>query len=249
METNESKTKLPKASFGAQKQYYDTYWNHRKDVSLDGKCRGEFIISNIENIKLNFKQSMKIIDLGCGRGWLTDILSNYGDVLGVDLSIDAAEKLYPNLSFKQANIVVDKIDGNYNVVLSSEIIEHLMLEHQKIYIKKAHDLLTYGGYLILTTPNKAIADKLVKESILKKEHLQPIENWLDKKSLSSLIEPYFEIKFIGTTMFFPIFIRKNKMLREAYRFFYYKIGYKIIDKILKSSDRGLYLTIIAQVIK
>lgn len=230
----------------ALKQFYDRYWIARKHLCIDEKCRKNFVISSVEKIKSE-DRPMRTLDLGCGRGWLTEILSEYGNVLGIDLSIDAAKMLYPHLKFKQANIAFDKIEGNYDVIISSEVIEHLTSEHQQIYIKKTYELLSENGYLILTTPNKPNTQKLVKELSIKRDQLQPIENWLDEKSLLSLLKPYFKIRFVGSVMFYPIFFRKYRSLSLLYSLFYNKLrGYKFVDRILKSSNRGLYLAIIGQ---
>jgi len=204
-------------------------------------------VSNVKNMKSKFGRSLRILDLGCGRGWLTEILSKYGNVLGVDLSIIAAEKMYPHIKFEQKNIIFDKIQGNYDVVVSSEVIEHLAPEHQQIYIKKVYELLDENGYLILTTPNKPNVEELSRKLSIKRNQLQPIENWLDKESLLSLLRNFFEIELVGSVMFYPIFFRKYKRLNLLYQTFYDRLnGYKIVDRILNSTNRGLYLTIIGR---
>ena len=190
---------------------------------------------------------MKILDLGCGRGWLTEILSKYGDIIGIDLSVNFAKRTFPHLEFKQANIILNRIEGNYDIVVSSEVIEHLTSEHQRIYVKKTYELLNKDGYLILTTPNKLEVEKLINNSLMKREQLQPIENWLNRNSLLSLLSPYFKIKFIGSVMFYPLYFRKHRLLNLAYEVFYHRLGgYKLIDFLLsktKRSDWGLYLVI------
>lgn len=238
--------KMEKRSPEVLKSFYDRYWRDREKLCIDEKCRKNFVVSNIEKIKSEFSCPLRILDLGCGRGWLTEILSKYGNVLGVDLSTNAAKILHPHLKFKQLDIISDKIEGNYDVVVSSEVIEHLTLEHQQIYIKKAYELLGENGYLILTTPNKPNVEKLAKLSI-KRNQLQPIENWLDKESLSSLLNTFFEIKFMGSVMFYPIFFRKYRALNLLYQTFYDRLrGYKCVDGILNSTSRGLYLAIVGQ---
>ena len=155
--------------------------------------------------------------------------------------------MYPNLKFIQANIVTDRIEGKYDIVVSSEVIEHLSFEDQQIYVKKAYDLLNWGGNLILTTPNKPKVEKLVKELHISRDQLQPIENWLDKESSSLLLAPYFEIKFYGSTMFHPTLIRKHKYFNFIYSFLYNRLKFcKLVNRLLKSSKQGRYLTVIAQ---
>jgi len=231
-----------------QKKYYDSYWPKNISIGLHAKCRKEFIIANLARIPTS--NNPNIIDLGCGRGWLTAELAKHGNAVGVDLSdtgINIAKRNYPQCHFKQMDIITEEIKDKYDVVVSSEVIEHLTEDNQIRYVKKIRDILVNDGYLILTTPNATIAEKLVKYKIFKQEDLQPIENWVDKKEIYQLLNQYFEIKHIGSTMFMPIFVQKYHLFELSYRLFYHRLSlYKIINKLLKSSNKGLYLTVVAQ---
>ena len=84
-------------SYKEQKKYYDTNWANLLDRKRceDEICRKEFIIFNIKKMQSKSKHRLKIIDLGCGPGGITDAVSDYGDVVGVDLSINVAKKCIP----------------------------------------------------------------------------------------------------------------------------------------------------------
>ena len=236
-------------AYEQQKAYYDAKWLEQVNPKRggDGICLMEFIVSSTKNLKSKSKRRLRIIDLGCGRGWTTDALSKYGDVVGIDLSVSMAERLYPDLKFVQTNIVTDEIEGKYDIVVSSEVIEHLSVEDQRIYVKKAHDLLNEDGCLILTTPNKPNVETMVRELSIRREQLQPIENWLDKESLDLLLAPYFKIASTGSTVFHPIFTRKYKYLHYMYVFAYiYLRLYKLVNRLLRASQRGLYMTVVAR---
>lgn len=232
-----------------QKKYYNSFWSKNTSIGLHAKCRKEFIIANLARLPTS-NNNPKIIDMGCGRGWLTAELAKYGNAVGVDLSdigIKMAKINYPQCHFKQMDIMTGEIKDKYDVVVSSEVIEHLTEDNQKKYVRKIRDILVNNGYLILTTPNVAIAEKLVEYNLVKQEDLQPIENWLGNKEMCQLMNQYFEIKHIGSTMFMPLFIQKYRLLELGYRLFYHRLGlYKIINKLLKSSNNGLYLTVVAQ---
>jgi 2-polyprenyl-3-methyl-5-hydroxy-6-metoxy-1,4-benzoquinol methylase len=232
-------------TYDEQKQYYDREWSSwlGRKLCEDEVYREEFIVHNVKKLACRFEHKPRIIDLGCGPGWIANSLSKYGDVVGVDMSISVAKKSYPNLELMQANIITGRIRGEYDIVVSSEVIEHMSLEDQKLYVKKAFQLLKEAGYLILTTPNASKA----RELRVSREHLQPIENWMDEKTLQSLLYPYFRIMFIGSTMFYPVLFSKHKYAHGIYGFliFHSKL-YKVINKLLNSSDHGLYLTAVAQ---
>ena len=255
---------LKKSPFKSQKEYYDKNWDReltrkRKYIflrrllgdSMANRYIKDFVISRIKKIKTTKSEqhTLKIIDMGCGLGWVTKILSEYGDVIGIDLSVGAARKLYPDLKFKQVNIITEEIEGKYDIGVSTEVLEHLTSENQQTYIKKVFDILKEGGYLILTTPNKrSDADEKSRKKYLKSSQ-QPIENWIDKKSLMSLLERHgFKIRFIGSGLFLPIFIRKYTLLNFAYERFYsilFPLD-KFIFKSLESSNKGLKLMVVAQ---
>lgn len=236
-------------SYEEQKSYYDAKWLNWVGGKRDGDeiCRLEFIVSGLRKLKAKSKSRLKIIDLGCGRGWITHKLSKYGDVVGIDLSTSTAQRSYPDLEFIQANIMTDDIPGRYDIVVSSEVVEHLFSDDQHLYIKKAHDLLNEKGYIILTTPNRPRVESMCKELQIDRKELQPIENWLDRDSLYSLLDTYFETVQTGSTVFHPILIRKHKYLNYLYLFGYvYLRLYKLINRLLSSSQQGLYLTVIGQ---
>ena len=258
------KRKIKDSPFESQEGFYNEFWgwqfnkqslkhafiNRLLDGGILRKCTKEFIISRIKKIKsTEYKnRTLNILDLGCGSGWITKILSNYGNVVGIDLSIEVARKLYPELNLKQTNIVTDTIEGKYNVVVSSEVLEHLTSEDQETYIKKAFDILEERGYLILTTPNKrSDADEKSRKKNL---NLQPIENWKDKKSLMSLLERHdLKIRFIGSGKFWQIETHKYPKLDLLYAIFYvrfYKILYYLFFKRLESSNKGSTLMVVAQ---
>ncbi|MFC1948657.1 class I SAM-dependent methyltransferase [Chloroflexota bacterium] len=234
-------------NYEEQKLYYDKKWlkRIRGRLSEEESALLGFITRSIE--QMEFKLRPRIIDLGCGRGWITNALSKYGEVIGVDLSIEAARRLYPNLKFQQANIVTEKIEGKCDVVVSSEIIEHLTTQDQHAYVRKAYDLLDESRYLIMTTPNRPQAEALFEALPGTKKDMQPIENWLDKESMISLLYSYFEITYIDSVVFRPLLIRKIRLLNAMYVLCYSYLNLsKLLDNIFCSSRDGLYLTVVAR---
>lgn len=210
-----------KSNYDQFKRYYDkryaSRWDSwllrkRKPLSLDQKYHRDFIISNVSKIATTqtFQGGhLRILDIGCGMGWLTKLLSNYGEVMGVDLSVEQAKRLYPELRFTPANIITEDIKGEqFDIIVSSEVIEHLAEDDQRIFVNKVYDLLSKDGFLILTTPDKAYSEKMLRAVPSLKYQLQPIENWLDKTSLKSVLEPYFSVKCIKYIGFHSFFIRK-----------------------------------------
>jgi len=136
----------------------------------------------------------KIVDLGCGPGWLANILGTFGPTLGVDLSTDAIEvarRRYPITNFEAADIFNwDYPKGAFDIVVSQEVLEHV--ENQARYLEIAHELLRPDGYLIITTPNRRTMMAMPPEQ-RKNWTDQPIENWLTQEQLTQLLQQKFTV--------------------------------------------------------
>lgn len=169
-----------------QQFYYNDYWSDH-DYSLNGHeiVRLAKILQGIVCVmkETTGKNQLKICDLGCGRGWLSNELSKFGSVVGVDLSetgIASAKKRWPSIDFRVADITQWRPDENFDIVVSSEVIEHI--PDQPGFANTIRYLIREGGYLILTTPNGK-----VKKAWDKGGHgAQLIEQWLSPKELRSL---------------------------------------------------------------
>jgi len=102
-------------------------------------------------------RQLKIADLGCGNGFLAGILAQREHcVTALDSSEDGiriAKETYPSLDFRCLSVYEDlpsHIGTDFDVVISSEVIEHLYDPHK--FLKNAFDILKPNGALILTTP-------------------------------------------------------------------------------------------------
>ena len=229
------------------KKYYNNLWRSvpapHKKLYTEMRCRKRTIFPFVRKISSDSSTPLRIMDLGCGCGWLTKALSEFGDSIGIDISITEAKKRYPDMKFLEADILWDEIEGNYDVIVSSEVLEHIARENQQTFVRRTRELLNEKGLLVLTTPNKPVAESLPQD-------LQPIENWLDKDSLMKLVDPFFEIKYCGSTYFLPLLLLKHtalKALARVYRMFYSGLGcYKIIDGLLGSTNSGIHLVIVGQ---
>jgi 2-polyprenyl-3-methyl-5-hydroxy-6-metoxy-1,4-benzoquinol methylase len=100
---------------------------------------------------------ISILDLGCGNGSFSNILDQLGyDVVGVeesDSGIAIAKEYYPGCQFINASIYdlpYDKLESNFDVVISVEVIEHLF--DPKQLIRAAKKCVKPGGTIVITTP-------------------------------------------------------------------------------------------------
>ena len=109
-------------------------------------------------LKLLPKRKVRILDLGCGNGTLAAALHRQGyDVVALDASVDGidlARQQFPGIRFETFSIyeesVHDVIGGDYDFVISMEVIEHLYWPRKLLEVGYAS--LAGGGRMIVTTP-------------------------------------------------------------------------------------------------
>lgn len=104
-----------------------------------------------------------ICDLGCGNGHISGRLAPLGyQVTGVDASasgIQIAQQAYPEARFFRAPINRDLELGKFDLVISSDVIEHLYRPAD--LLEAAQALLKPGGHLLVGTPYHGYLKNLV----------------------------------------------------------------------------------------
>jgi len=105
------------------------------------------------NFALPVVQNESVIDLGCGSGYGTFLLSLVSKrVLGIDSDFDTVEKArvtYPNCVFGCDDILKLK-NMRASVIVCFEVIEHI--EDTKKLIEVIDSILLPGGHLIYSVP-------------------------------------------------------------------------------------------------
>lgn len=130
----------------------------------------------------------KVLDVGCGRGWLSRYLAPYGEYLGIEPvagAVAIARKLFPEAEF-QCNITGDMLpqyQNAFQLIVSTEVIEHIPYDRQATFIDDLNALLAPDGLLILTTPRKEIYEYILARGLCP----QPIEDWLTEEQFEHLV--------------------------------------------------------------
>ena len=168
---------------------------------------------------INNSETNNLLDLGCGNGSLTAMFANNGITCsGTDFSesgIKIAQTAFPGVDFFQS-AMHDELPNNqhakYDVVISVEVIEHLLLPRQ--LFNRAKEALKPNGFLIVTTPFhgfwKNIALALTNSF---DKHWHPLRDhghvkFFSESTLSQLfVEQGFEVIEIKRVGRIPIFAR------------------------------------------
>jgi SAM-dependent methyltransferase len=133
-------------------------------------------------------RGLRTLDVGCGRGWLTNLASAYVSCEGIDPTagpIRLAQSWFPQLRFRvgtMADLLGSPEFQPYDVVISSEVIEHV--EDQQQFVLELGRCLVPGGHVIITTPRGEAYGRY--ERMVGRAKMQPIESWLTEKELRAL---------------------------------------------------------------
>ncbi|MBS0182814.1 MAG: glycosyltransferase [Nitrospira sp.] len=131
---------------------------------------------------------LRILDVGCGRGWLTNLATMYGTCEGVEPVVGVVEyarKLFPHLRFESgtAEIVENRADFEpYDVILTSEVIEHVPHGRKENFLAQLFRLLKPDGHVVLTTPRGEMWEQW--KTIAPPN--QPVEDWVTEEQLRAL---------------------------------------------------------------
>ena len=179
-----------------QQQFWNS-WNarYRDPAKLNQRTitRGDVIIALVRSLGVD---KPEILDFGCGTGWLSERLAEFGRVSGVDLAADviaAAQSRAPHIRFLNGDLFqVPLPNAYYDIVISQEVIAHI--PNQKAYLDLVANLIKPTGYLILTTPNKFV----MKRSDWPPQPAEHIDQWLSMADLKRLLRSRFRILSMST---------------------------------------------------
>ncbi len=161
------KYKIKKSEFDHFSQLASEWWlkNGKFKILHDIQpLRIKYIQDVVNKRRLN---NMKILDLGCGGGLISEGLSKIGaNVTGIDFikeNIKIARihaiKNHLNIDYKTLDFENEKIKSKFDIIVIFEVLEHL--SDWKSFIKKIQSNLKSNGILIISTINKNLISKFL----------------------------------------------------------------------------------------
>src|SRR5262245_45406141 len=169
-------------------RYWDARWDRTRTPNEWMLRQGDAILGFADSLAL---ERPKILDVGCGIGWLTGRLARLGPATGMDLShsaIATARTQFPDVTFVAGNVFeTDLPAGHYDLVVSQEVIAHV--KDQAGLLDRIADTLKPGGHLVITTANKLVMDRID----FGPDPDAHIKQWLDLKALKYLLRPRFDV--------------------------------------------------------
>ena len=128
-------------------------------LRAENRLRNPWILSQLH-------ASCRVLDMGCGAGFLTHELASHGHhVTGIDLSepsLKVAKHLDPTQKveyFKQDVTQTTFLSESFDVVCAMDLLEHV--ENPEVLIREASRLLKPGGLFFFHTFNRNLLSWLI----------------------------------------------------------------------------------------
>lgn len=138
------------------------------------------------------RDNLKLIDIGCGTGWLSSRLRRYGEVVGTDLAdevLGRAAKRYPDIRFCAGDFMsLDFAPASFDVAVSCEVLSHVA--DQPAFLARIAHLLKPGGRLMIATQNRPA---LMRNDIPPPAPGQ-LRHWIDRGELKGLLGAAFDVE-------------------------------------------------------
>lgn len=115
-------------------------------------------------VKGFLKPTDKILDIACGTGYGTRMLSDFcRRITGIDINSDTIDYAIENYGNKNINYYCEdilKVKGQFDIIVSFETIEHISQEEGSLAIENLKKCLTSNGILFISTPKKLPVEEL-----------------------------------------------------------------------------------------
>ncbi|MBF5059055.1 class I SAM-dependent methyltransferase [Candidatus Neptunochlamydia vexilliferae] len=183
MDTIDEKTKL----FADQSFKFGPHWsfNFRNDPKRLG-----FVLSRYKFSSKILGKRRHILELGCSDGIGATLLAqNSSKYMGIDLDEPALKAAQDNLQEDKYTFLFDDFMGkNYGLfdgVVSLDVVEHILPEHEALYFDTIYQNMTEDGVCVIGTPNVTAAPYASKASQL--GHV----NLFSQQRLTDTLKKYF----------------------------------------------------------
>jgi ubiquinone/menaquinone biosynthesis C-methylase UbiE len=203
---------------------------------LTSKLNKKRYLAQVKECSKLFKKNSKLLDMGCGYGYTTCILSKMRpDMIITGIDVDYGffwKKLSKRFKCefdKQDALKTNFRSNSFDGIISFGVIEHVGKRKgkEKTYLKEANRVLKKNGILYLCNlPNKYSMNEFLSKVFRIKGH----DNKYTKKEIEDLFKKAgFEIEVIRRELLLPAQV--NRLSKSLNNFF--NKHYKNIDKLDK----------------
>jgi len=177
-----------------QAAFFDE-WNARhramkfEEVDAESRARADSVLAILGSLPVT---QPKVIEVGCGTGWLTEKIACLGEVTATDLSpraIEIAKERKLSAKFLAGDFYHNSFPaGSFDVAICVETIS--TVPDQPLFLHKLAALIKPGGHLIITAVNKFVYQRRSEIGSPKPGN---VRKWLSRKEFHQLLSEDFRI--------------------------------------------------------
>ena len=101
-------------------------------------------------------QSAKVLEIGCGAGFYTQLLHHFGvkNYVGVDITdvfFPQLRRNFPQFTFLRKDITADQVVGEFNLIVMIDVIQHIVTEERlSVAMENVRNCLSGNGLFIVS---------------------------------------------------------------------------------------------------
>ena len=208
---------------------YNRYWSYSNRIKSQKKPlqfltdseEAYWSVANELSKQQQSNNQLKILEIGCGLGYLTYALNKEGyNAIGLDISkeaiANAKEKFGDYYVCADLFEFVKEAKNSYDIIILTEVIEHL--EDPIKFIETVKEMLADNGKAIVTTPNRSIAPF----DIVWDSEAPPVHHWwFGEKSMRFIARTLdLNISFVSFSNYYrkkPKTYNAEKARRKKFR--------------------------------
>ncbi len=155
---------LEPPTFDEQQTFWNWHWAHWRERRTINPWKDRRNAEILHLLRERGLSNALLLDLGCGPGYYTRPLTEFGRVSGIDLSDEAiatARAKYPDIDFHAGNLYEHPLPrSHFDAVIAQEVFDHV--PDQGAFLGRVHDVLKPGGWFALSCTNRFVVERLAR---------------------------------------------------------------------------------------
>ena len=165
----------------------------------------------LEEIRMSDRMSHKVLDVGCGNGFLSQLYPNF-DITGIDVS-DGMLAHNPHRWIKASAEKIPFPDDHFDYVVCRSLLHHL--ENPHVGLKEMFRVLKPGGKWSCYDPNHNFVYEVIRSIFQHTDRFSHLHKSFNDRELFNMIEDAgFQIKERRSIGYFgyPLLVRPSSVL-------------------------------------
>ena len=141
---------------------------------------------------------LRILDVGCGTGWLGHALTSFGHVWATDameIAVAEGRRRFPELTFVVGDFLSVPLPGPYDLIVTADAFLHF--DHHRS-VQRFASLLRPNGTLLLMTQNPFVWKRRPLEPFPADVPNGRLDQWPTRRQILGMLAPHFVVDRVTT---------------------------------------------------